>query len=420
MSRPETGESGPGTRAAARHRQRRRRRLALGAAVAVTVLAVGGGVVYELRASDGTPDRAAPTTAAPTTAAPTTGPATTSAPSTTEPAPPEPVQLMAVGDLFTHLDISAGARQPWGSYDFVPMFGAVQPIFSQAHIRFCNQESPSAGNERGITGYPVFNSPTEFVTGLHAFGCNVVNLANNHVGDDGMDGIARTLDTWAALPPVLALNGANRTPEEQGVAYFDLQGIRFAFVAFAEFSNQPVPSFAVNLLEPALVARLVDEASANADFVIVSAHWGTEDSPQVNPHQELLAKVMADHGADLVIGTGPHVLQPVARVPSTRGGEALVWYSLGNFLSGQVQVEQQVGGIAMVELLPGDQGLSVSEVRFLPTYMDRANRMVVPLAQAHEALGAEHGDTTVDEQLARVAAILDERTPVEVVLGDGQ
>lgn len=399
-------------RAAARHQRRRRRRLALGASAAAALLAVAGGSLYALRASDGDPDRAAPTSGRATTSAP--------APSSTgpEPAPREPVGLMAVGDLFTHLDISAGARQPDGSYDFVPMFAAVQPIFAQADLRFCNQESPSAGNERGITGFPVFNSPTEFVAGLHAFGCNVVNLANNHAGDQGMDGLVRTLDTWAALPPIHAVNGANRTPEAQGVSYFDVEGVRFAFVGFAEFSNQPVPPFAVNMLEPALVARLVDEAAANADFVIVSAHWGTEDSPQVNGHQELLAKVMVDHGADLVLGTGPHVLQPVARVPSVRGGEALVWYSLGNFLSGQVQVEQQVGGVAMVELLPGDEGLTVSGVRFLPTYMDRTNRMVVPLDRAHEALGREHGDTNVDEQLHRVTAILNERTPVEVVLAE--
>jgi poly-gamma-glutamate capsule biosynthesis protein CapA/YwtB (metallophosphatase superfamily) len=383
-------------------RRRRRRRLALGAAVALAIVAAAGGALYALRDSDGDPRRAAPTTAP--------------APSTTAPAPRQPVRLLAVGDLFTHSDISGGARQPDGSYNFVPMFAAVQPIVAQGDVRFCNQESPSAGNERGITGYPVFNSPTEFVAGLHAFGCNVVNLANNHVGDKGMDGLARTLDTWAALPPIYAINGANRIPEEQRVAYFDVKGVRFAFVGFAEFSNQPVPPFAVNMLDAALVARLVDEASANAEFVIVSAHWGTEDSSQVNPHQELLAQLMADHGADLVIGTGPHVLQSVARVPSARGGEALVWYSLGNFLSGQVRVAQQVGGIAMVELVPGDRGLIASGVRFLPTYMDRTNRIVLPLAQAHEALGREHADTNVDEQLQRVTAILNERMPLEVVL----
>jgi poly-gamma-glutamate capsule biosynthesis protein CapA/YwtB (metallophosphatase superfamily) len=381
-------------------RRRRRRRLALAAAVALALVAAAGGALYALRDSDEDRRQTAPTIA----------------PAPTTPAPREPVRLLAVGDLFTHSDISGGARQPDGSYNFVPMFAAVQPIFAQGDLRFCNQESPSAGNERGITGYPVFNSPTEFVAGLHAFGCNVVNLANNHVGDKGMEGLARTLDTWAALPPIYALNGANRVPEDQRVAYFDVQGVRFAFVGFAEFSNQPVPPFAVNTLDPALVARLVDEASASAEFVIVSAHWGTEDSSQVNAHQELLAQLMADHGADLVIGTGPHVLQPVVRLPSARGGEALVWYSLGNFLSGQLRVMQQVGGIAMIELVPRDQGLSASGVRFLPTYMDRTNRMVLPLAQAHEALAFEHADTNVDEQLVRVTAILNERMPLEVVL----
>lgn len=339
------------------------------------------------------------------------------------------VRLIAVGDNIPHDTINLSAKTASG-YDYKPLFDQVKDYFYKSDVRFCNAETAIGGEELGISGYPTFNAPIEFAQDLNATGCNLINIANNHVADKGAIGITKTRNTWETLK-LLSLNGANRSTTEQNkVGYFEIKGIRFAFLSFSEISNNSnIPDYALNKFDVALVTNLLSEATQNADFVIVSAHWGTEYSSEFNSEQESWAKTFADNGADLVIGTGPHVLQPVKRIQGQKG-ETLVWFSIGNFLSSQLELNQLIGGIASMEIAKKDGRTTINKVAFLPTYMHyewtttekanqdllkRRNLKIYALDKAQGPLSRSLNNTTVDTQTSYVKNILNKYTPVKIL-----
>ena len=237
---------------------------------------------------------------------------------------------------------------------------------------FCNTETLSSGTAFGISGYPSFNAPTEFADGLtKGAGCNVINLATNHIADKGQLAINATLDNWQSQH-VLAYSGANRSSAEQNtVRYFTKNGLKVAFIAFADFSNVTVPaSYSLNNYhDTALVKKLLTEARANADVVIVSTHWGTEDSNIVNTDQQQAAKQFAELGADVVIGTGPHVVQRVSWLDRPSGSKTLVWYSTGNMLSSQLKTDELTGGVAGFTVTKQNGVVSITDMSFVGTFM---------------------------------------------------
>ncbi len=258
------------------------------------------------------------------------------------------VQFAAMGDMLAHDSVVAQAKTA-GGYDFKPYFTNIRPLYKHADAVFCNAEGLTTGAQFGISGYPVFNGPTEFARDLvEGAGCTVINLANNHMNDKGQAAIDANLSVWEALKP-LVYGGANRSADEQQrVQYFTKNGVKVAFLAFADYSNnKALTPYGINIYhDTALVKKLVGEARAQADAVIVSAHWGTEDSNMIHPDQTAAAQLFADSGADVVIGTGPHVLQPVQSVVAADGRKTLVWYSIGNMLSSQLKVDELTGVIA--------------------------------------------------------------------------
>ncbi len=326
------------------------------------------------------------------------------------------LQFAAMGDMLPHDSVVAQAKTADG-YDFSGYFTAIKSLYTGSDAVFCNAESPSAGAAFGISGYPAFNAPTEFARDVAGAGCNVINLANNHMADKGQAALNATVDEWQKLKP-LAVAGANRSAEEQNqVRYFEKNGLKVAFVAFADFSNVALPQpYSVNLYhDRGLVERLVREARLQADVVLASMHWGTEDTHVVNADQRAAARLLADLGVDVIVGTGPHVLQPVEWLERPDGGKTLVWYSIGNMLSSQLQSNQLTGGVALFKATKKDTGVIISDVQFKPTFMsyqwsaaDKAAQRLLarhdlklqPLAQA-EAETHLFG-TTVAEQTARV------------------
>lgn len=283
---------------------------------------------------------------------------------------PSSLTFAAMGDMLAHDSVVRQAKTADG-YDFTPYFSEITPLYEGKDVVFCNLETPSAGEEYGISGYPTFNAPTEFARDASGSGCNLINLATNHLADKGQAALNATLDEWEQLQP-LAVTGANRSADEQQhVRYFEKNGLKVAFVAFADFSNAPLPhEYSVNIYhDEALVRQLLGEARQNADVVIVSAHWGTEDSHEVNADQQQAAQLFADLGADVIIGTGPHVVQQVDWLDRADGGRTLVWYSIGNMLSSQLQTDELTGGVATFTVAKGAQGLTFSDIGFRGTFM---------------------------------------------------
>ncbi|MDB5166014.1 MAG: hypothetical protein JWM37_86 [Candidatus Saccharibacteria bacterium] len=333
------------------------------------------------------------------------------------------IRLIATGDMLPHDTVNQAAHRQDGSYDYLPLFDQVKPYLTSGDIRFCNQESPSAGSF-GVSGYPTFNAPPQFAKDLSSLGCNVINLANNHANDKEQSGIDQTRGLWNQLHP-LAVAGTNRSADEQNqIATFKAGGLTFAFLSYAECSNDTyLTDYGVNILSKDLASRQIAAAKQSADIIIVGTHWCNENTDVPDATQQDWAKYLADQGVTVVIGTGPHYLQPVSRLNRAGGGQTVVWYSLGNFLSTQEDIEGLIGGIAVMDIDPSTK--AVTGVGFMPTYMHyewtaeqkanenylaRKNLKIYPLDQAEAALARSQNHTTVDAQTQRVTALMNRYT----------
>lgn len=283
------------------------------------------------------------------------------------------VRFSAMGDMLAHDTIITNAKIHNG-YDFGKFFVNIRPSYQDSDVVFCNQEGLSSGEQWGISGYPSFNAPAQFASDLYnKAGCNLINLANNHIGDKGTEAINATLDVWGKLT-TFGVSGANKSAENQKkISYFTKNDIKFSYLAFADFNNNiNTPSYAVNIYhDNTLLETLITEARANSDVVIVSMHWGVEDSSYVSDDQLKTANKLNELGVDVVIGTGPHVLQMMQSLYREEDNfKTVVWYSLGNMLSSQLNVNQLIGGIANFDITKDEKGtITVGNYSFTPTYM---------------------------------------------------
>ena len=341
------------------------------------------------------------------------------------------IRMIASGDNIAHDSINKYAKTASG-WDYTQFFVNIKPIFDKADIRFCNLEIPTAAPGAGsVSGYPVFNAPSEFSRDLSKTGCNVINTATNHANDKHQAGIDATLKTWDDLPK-LAIAGTNRNSEDQQkVKYFTVKGVKFAFLAYNYESNDSnKTAYAVNMFDEELMKKQLAEAQTQKAYTIVSVHWGTEDSEGIDTAQEKWSNFLAENGADVVIGTGPHVIEPVKKLPKGGGGETLVWYSIGNLLSTQLKIEELVGGFAVMDFEVKDDKPQIKNIGFLPTYMHyewtpseaaaqdllaRKNIKLYLLDQAAQPLAMSQNNTTIEAQTERVKKLLNAYTDVQIL-----
>jgi len=391
---------------------RKRRRVLLVVAIVVLLLAAGGGWYLWLR----------PTTHLTATTKPAVHKATPVKPA------PSTIRFIATGDMLPHDSVDLNAKTAQGSYDYLPFFSQVKPYLTSADMSYCNQESPSDPAAR-VSGYPTFNAPASFAEDLNALGCNVINLANNHADDKGQAGIDATRQVWAGLKTLAVAGTASSPEQQQQVAYFTVKGVKFAFLSYAQCSNdRSVSSYGLNIFSQSLAGAQIAEAKTKADMIIAAMHSCDENRSTEDAWQDQTAQYFADQGVNIVVGTGPHWLQPAKRLPRAGGGTTAVWFSLGNFLGTQLDVNGLVGGIAVMDI--DVKTKSVTKLSFLPTYMHyewtaaqkaaddeaaRHNLMIYPLDQAAGPLARSQNDTTVEAQTTRVTQLMNSLTPVTML-----
>lgn len=282
------------------------------------------------------------------------------------------IRLIATGDWIAHDSINSAALQANGSYNYLPQISDFLPIFNHADIRFCNDPILNGGESLGISGYPKFNSPTEFVTDMGKLGCNLINLASNHSFDFTQANIDNSVTAWQNTPNVLAFAGENQnTTQYNAVHYFTMHGIKFAFLAYTTYINKDAPAqnnYGVNVFSTAFAQSQIATARQNgAQFIIASMRWGTEYSNAITSEQTQDAQWLADQGVNLVLGHGTHVLQPVTWLNGPNGSKTLVWYGLGDFLQSQEPADTVFNGIATLDINP--KSLAIENLGFIPIYM---------------------------------------------------
>ena len=293
-----------------------------------------------------------------------------------EPEPePEPesarVTLMALGDNLIHNTVYWSAELPDGGYDFTPFYAAIAPVVSQYDIACINQETILVSDPALYANYPNFGSPTQVADALAKTGFSVVTGATNHCFDKGETGILDTCRYWREHYPDITTLGIHDSEEDaKTLRVIEKNGIRIAMLNYTYGLNGGAPGKAWMVDRfVTFDAVKVDLARAKeaSDFVIVFAHWGEEDTFQPNDYEKTWAQILADGGADLIIGGHPHVVQPARVLMAEDGREVPVFYSLGNFLSHQTQAQNMLGGMASVTICKDDTGAYVEHYELLPT-----------------------------------------------------
>ncbi|MEI7834129.1 MAG: CapA family protein [bacterium] len=298
------------------------------------------------------------------------------------------------GDILMHMDlVRSGYNADAGGYDFTRVFAPVAPYLHQADYAVGNLETRMAGAEMGYSGYPRFNSPDELASGLKASGFTMLATANNHSMDMGWGGIVHTLDTLDAAG--LAHIGTARSAEERAApAFVTIKGIRVAFLNYtAETNELPVPKsrpYAVNLLQPEKILADTSKVRKNgADVVIAVLHFGEEYEPKPNKYQRNIARQLLEGGVDAIIGSHPHVVQPIEKITVQRNGApytGVVAFSLGNFASTQRERYRDAGIILYLTLAKNTHGTVVTGTKYLPVWVQQGWQRGIHQARVLPAL----------------------------------
>lgn len=294
---------------------------------------------------------------------------------------PEPVirrmSIVMVGDALIHGAVYLDAKKSDGSYDFSSMFKMIKPIIQDYDLKYYNQESIIGGGKP--SHYPRLNSPKEIGEDLIDIGFNLVSLANNHALDKGEDAIRYSNKFWKKQEDVIVAGTYSSQEERDTIPVYEKNDIKFAFLSYTTGTNGLKTSkgneYLVNVYNKKTVKEDITKAKENgAEVIIVAMHWGNEYTHEPNKKQKEIAEYLSSLGVNLIIGSHPHVIQPIDYVNDT-----LVIYSLGNFISAQkvLGLEKIIGLLVGVEIVVDeDSNVTFENLNYqlLYTYYNSSNK----------------------------------------------
>lgn len=262
--------------------------------------------------------------------------------------------LIAVGDYLIHSSVYKDANRlaNGDGYDFKPMISYIKEIVSNYDIAYYNQETILGGSELGLSDYPTFNSPYEAGDAMLDAGFNLVSLATNHTMDSGKKAVENSCKYWQSKENILTAGSYCSEEERNKINIKEINNIKYTMLNYTYGTNgMPVandylvnvwPTDIDNINNPEKdtkyqaykkqVKEDIDKVKDKVDFLIVAMHWGVEYTHEPTAYEKDMASYLASLGVNLIIGTHPHVIQPVTWIDDT-----LVIYSLGNFISAQYQ-----------------------------------------------------------------------------------
>lgn len=268
------------------------------------------------------------------------------------------VDIVFVGDAMQHKSQLQAAQRPDGSYDYSAYFAEVKPYIAGADYAVVNLETPLGGEP--YSGYPLFCAPDSYLDALIDAGFDFVLTANNHALDRRDRGVRRTIEQLDArgIPHTGTWTDAD-SRKRQGPVIVNVNGFRIAILNYT-YSTNGIPIQGDVLVDP-IDTLLIDADIARArergaEIIAACMHWGIEYQLLPARSQKLMADHLVRRGVDLVIGSHPHVIQPMEMrrdAGSTPGRNALVVYSLGNFISG-MRTDDTRGGAAVKATLVRD------------------------------------------------------------------
>ena len=320
---------------------------------------------------------------------------------------PTSAKLVAVGDNLMHRSCTLSAKNADGTYDFTKHFANMADIFKAADLAVISQDTVLGGIELGATSTEtgIFNTAVELADGMADAGINVVLAANNHIMDEGSAGLNTMMSYFSTKYPNITLLGVNNSREAKDEpVYVETNNIKIAMINYSYGSNQTADldasPYLLNQYDEDWLSDILKQAREEADFIIAFPFWGEQNSMDYTQEQERQAQFLADNGVDLIIGSYPHVVEPVKWSTAENGDRTLVYYSLGNFQSIQNTVENMIGGQANVTISKEEDGTHISDysLDFVVTHYEQRESSeyydivtTYPLADYTSDLAARHG-----------------------------
>lgn len=282
-------------------------------------------------------------------------------------------RFLFIGDIMAHQQQLDAARHK-DFYDFSPQFRRIKPLIENSFV-VGNLETTFSGTEKNgkklkYSGYPTFNTPDILADLLKSMDIDLLTLANNHIFDKGAAGARRTTEildsadlTWVGL-------GLDDVFSNDAVI-LENDGIKAAFINHSYGSNLWPKSSDVHLNvinDKDLITSLERAKNLSPDIIIACFHWGNEYQLKPNVHQKKAADTAFNNGADLIIGTHPHVLQPV-EIKNLSGDFKAVAWSLGNFVSFQRTLPRERTCILAAEFAKENDKTRLTKISVAPLWV---------------------------------------------------
>lgn len=277
-----------------------------------------------------------------------------------EPEPEYYATVLSTGDIMVHSPQLSGAYESQSkSYDFTDFFKASKSYFEEADLSVANLEVTFGGSDAGAySGYPMFNCPDTLADAIKSSGLNFLLTANNHSYDTGFNGLVRTAKVLEEKE--IEFIGTRATKEDPIYTVKDVNGIKIGMANYTystynssngvkalngmtmkKEANELVNTFCYNHLDDFYTnakTTIEQMKQIGAEFIVFYMHWGNEYQLQPNTYQKQIAQELSNLGVNIIIGSHPHVIQPLELIHSEDGENTTVClYSTGNAVSNQRQ-----------------------------------------------------------------------------------
>ena len=339
------------------------------------------------------------------------------------------LSLVMVGDNLIHDKIYLEA---WNGkeYDFKGMYSMIKKVVSDYDLAYYNQETILGGSEIGVSSYPSFNSPYEVGDAMIDAGFNLVSLATNHTLDRGEKAVLNSRNYWDSKEEVLAVGSYRSFEDRDKVRIKEKNHIRYTLLNYTYGTNGiSVPSSSSYLVNvwpvngknisndsnyqkyKEQVKKDIEAVRDQVDLLMVAMHWGVEYEYEPNDYQKDMALYLSSLGVDIIIGTHPHVIQPVSFV-----GDTLVIYSLGNFISAHevVNLGNRIGLMSSLEVTKKGDKIEISHImnELLYTYYTDGYHdfQVIPFSSMKEEYLPNYRE--VCEKYSRIVQKMDSKIEV--------
>ncbi len=262
------------------------------------------------------------------------------------PAPePTPIPILtativSAGDVIMHDKVIRSGKISDDQYDYRSIFNEVKPYIDESDFSIISYEGVVMDSDRNYTGYPLFNAPPAIMTAFAHTGFDMVNQANNHCLDRKLKGL---LESRSIIKQEnLQVIGTYQDAAEPHHKIQDLNGIKVGFLAYTYGCNGNESALTkeerdahLSLIDRNRIRSEIEALSPRVDFVVMLMHWGVEYRKSASEEQKKLAKDMFAWGADIILGSHPHVVEP-SEIHEIDGEIKYVVYGMGNYLSNQI------------------------------------------------------------------------------------